>query len=145
MEAGLIMSDYMTVFCDNRSSKKHGKKHPTPAVQEFVYADHRKDDLGMGWTDNNARRKRLIQEGAHVNVARALVGNERYSQETHRGQQRRESYSFECPKCGESADIRHEKMYPAFSKLRELGIDRVSLATLRDIAARGNADWNVSP
>lgn len=135
MEEGLTLSDYMTVFCDSLSSK-HGKKHPTPAVQEFVYAEHRRDDLGMGWTDNNHRRKRLIEERAHVDVARALVGNERYSREKHQGRERRESYSFECLKCGEGADIRHEKMYSAFSKLRELGIDRVSLATLRDVAAR---------
>ena len=130
-----MLSNYMTVICDS-GSDKHGKKHPTPAVMEFTYWDSRKNDLGMGWTDNIRRRRRLVGEGAHEDVARALVGNERYDADKHQGQRHRESYSFECSKCGASADIRHEKMYSAFSKLRELGFDRVSLSTLNDIASR---------
>lgn len=128
-------SNHMTVFCD-RKSPKHGSKHPTPAVQEFVYSDMRSNELGMGWTDNNHRRKRLVGTRAHVNVAKGLVGNERWTREKHMGLERRESYQFECDKCGATARIRGEKMYAAFSKLREVGINRVSLETLNDIAAR---------
>lgn len=121
--------DEILVFCDSGSTR-HGAKHQTPAVQGFVYSESRSDQLGMGWTDHN-RSKRLTETQAHVGAARALVGNERLSREKHRGMMHRESWTLECKKCETQVRIRSEKLYPALTRMRELGIARIGLLEIQ--------------
>lgn len=118
------------VFCDS-GSDKHGVKHQTPAVQGFVFRSGMADQMGQGWTDVN-RSKRLQKVQAHLDAASALVGNERFSREKHRGQTHRESWKLECKKCGDNVLVRHEKLYPALSKMRELGISSIGLSHFRE-------------
>ncbi|MGP5228245.1 hypothetical protein [Arthrobacter rhombi] len=119
------------VVCDS-GSPKHGKKHPTPPVQGFIYRENMADQMGMGWTGHNrsTRAKRSIL--SRGDAAQALVGDEHLDRKLHRGQQHRESWNLECAKCGDSVPVRHEKLYPALSKMRELGIERVGLSHFRE-------------
>ena len=127
-----MLKNEFIIYCDNPSDK-HGKKHPHPVVQGFVYREGREDDLGQGWTDRNTS-KRLRQDQAHLNAAQALIGNEKFSHRNkeHRGKQHRESWTLECRKCGYSVAVVHQKLYPALSRMRALGIDRIGLAQLQE-------------
>lgn len=120
------------VFCDNVSDK-HGKKHPNPVVQGFVYSEDRQDQLGQGWTDSNTS-KRLRQNQAHLEAAQALIGNEKFSHRNaeHRGKQHRESWTLTCHKCGYSVPVVHQKLYPALTRMRAMGIDRIGLIAIQD-------------
>lgn len=127
-----MVKNEFIVFCDNVSDK-HGKKHPHPVVQGFVYRDGFDDQLGQGWTDQNSS-KRLRRAGAHVDAAQALIGDEKFSQRNveHRGKQRRESWLLKCHKCGFRVTIRHENLYPALSRMRDLGMSRIGLVALQE-------------
>lgn len=123
-----MYSNEIIVFCDS-GSDKHGAKHPTPVVQGFYFREGQKGDLGLGWTDIN-RSKRLKENQAHVDAAQALIGNERPSRAKDQGGEHRESWNLRCLKCGSRVVIRHEKLYPALSKMREIGIPRIGLSAI---------------
>ncbi|MFJ2146594.1 hypothetical protein ACIOJF_15035 [Glutamicibacter sp. NPDC087831] len=125
-----MFSNEIIVFCDSGSTK-HGARRPNPVVQGFYYRDGRESELGLGWTDSN-RSKRLKREQAHHDAAQALYGNERFSREKQQSGERRESWNLRCLKCGFRVPVRHEKLYPALSKMRELGIQTIGLSAFRD-------------
>lgn len=128
------------VFCDS-GSNKHGVKHPTPAVQGFTYrGDSHRDELGMGWTDTN-RSKRLITARAHLDAAQALVANERFNRDEHWGMERRESWALECKKCGAMVRVRSEKLYPALTRLLEIGISRIGISEIQRGLERTGANY----
>lgn len=124
-------SNQFVIFCDNPSNK-HGKKHPYPVVQGFVYrGDGHDDDLGLGWTDANTS-KRLRNAQAHIDASQALIGDEKfdYRNAEHKGKQHRESWTLACKKCGYAVAIVHEKLYPAMSRLHAMGVDRLGLGEI---------------
>lgn len=132
-----MYSNEIIVFCDSGSSK-HGKKHPNPVVQGFYYREGRAGDLGLGWTDSN-RSKRLVKNKAHVEAAQSLIGDQRPARGLRLEGERRESWNLRCLKCGYRVPIRHEKLYPALSKLRELEIKRIGLSVIEQgISQTGN-------
>lgn len=134
-----MYANEIIVFCDS-GSPKHGKKHPHPVVQGFYYhGGDRPDDLGLGWTDKN-RSKRLISERAHVEAAQALYGNERSKGDAPQAGPHRESWNLRCLKCGYRVPIRHEKLYPALTKMREMGIQRIGLSAIGEGIANTSAD-----
>ena len=126
------MKNEFIVFCDNVSDK-HGKKHPNPVVQGFVFREGFENELGQGWTDSN-RSKRLQASQAHLDAAQALIGDEKFSHRNpdHRGKRHRESWSFVCKKCGYSVPVRGEKWYSAMTRMRAMGIDRIGLIAIQD-------------
>lgn len=132
-----MYANEIIVFCDS-SSSKHGKKHPNPVVQGFYYREGEEDQLGLGWTDSN-RSKRLIKSKAHVDAAQSLVGDQRPVRGLEFEGEHRESWNLRCLKCGFRVPIRHEKLYAALNKLRELGISRIGLTSIeKGISRTGN-------
>lgn len=123
-----MYANEIIVFCDS-GSPKHGKKHPNPVVQGFYFREGEEDELGLGWSDIN-RSKRLIKNKAHVDAAQSLIGDQLPVRGIQFEGERRESWNLRCLKCGYRVPIRHEKLYPALSKLREMGIGRISLSSI---------------
>ncbi|WP_334123023.1 hypothetical protein [Glutamicibacter sp.] len=125
-----MYANEIVIFCDS-GSEKHGKKHPNPVVQGFHFREGEEDELGLGWTDIN-RSKRLIKNKAHIDAAQSLVGDNKPVRGIEFDGEHRESWNLRCLKCGFRVPIRHEKLYPALTKLRELGIQRISLRAIED-------------
>lgn len=117
------------IVCDNVSDR-HGKKHPNPVVQGFVKHDGLEDQLNQGWQSiTNSRRLRGNDQFTYAK-SQKLVGNEKYDGRKHRGIKPRESWHFECSKCGYAVSMTAENLYPALTKMKQIGIDRIGLTRL---------------
>lgn len=118
----------MLIYCDS-GSPRHGKRHPRPAVQGFWFDEHSRDGLTCGWIDQN-RSRRLVAEAAHVDALVRLIGDELPREATADGPERW-SGDLECKKCGEKVDVRGERLFPALTRLADMGRDRISIQDIR--------------
>lgn len=117
------------IVCDN-ISERHGKKHPNPVVQGFVKYAGLEDQLSQGWQSITKSRRLRGNDQFTYAKSQKLVGNEKYDGRKHRGTRPRESWNFECTKCGYSVSVTAEKLYPALTKLNQIGLDRIGLTRL---------------
>lgn len=117
------------IFCDNVSGR-HGKKHPNPVVQGFVKQTGLENQPNQGWMSVTKSRRLRGNDQYTYAKSQKLIGNEKYDSRKHRGQPPRESWNFECAKCGYSVSVTAQKLYPALTKLNQIGLDRIGLTRL---------------
>lgn len=127
--------DRILIFCDNPSDK-HGEKHPNPIVWAYRFDESHRDGTGQGWLDD-IRSKRLRQFLERANMHQVLVGDEKFDAKRFTVQNRdewvshlRESWLLPCEKCGYEVRIVGRKLFPALTRMRELGMCRIGLLAL---------------
>lgn len=129
-----MYANEIIVFCDSGSAK-HGAKRPTPVVQGFVFQESNKDELGLGW--GTITRSKSATHGVDPYASsRTLYGNERATSSNDYGRSLegdlRESWELTCKKCAFRVVIRSEKLYPALTRMRELGKQTIGLSAFRN-------------
>ncbi|NWN88177.1 MAG: hypothetical protein HLX51_06495 [Micrococcaceae bacterium] len=119
------------IICDN-TSQWHGKKRPTPEVQSYRYHEYGAGKQGHTWLPF-VQSEWLKNARAGESNSQSLIGNEKYDHRNkeHRRAKHRISWELTCLKCGYSVPVVQERLYPALTNMRDLGIPKMRLSHIK--------------